>query len=67
MCTATLKKCTNDVTLLKSDSHLPEKFLFTLGEEILAGRKFGGIGGNLIWRMQQNCKFGGNLVWWMTK
>ena len=39
----------------------------TLGEEILAGRKFGGnkicgIGGNLIWRMQRNVNFGGNLI-----
>ena len=38
----------------------------TLGEEILAGRKFDGIGGNLIWRMQRNVNFGGNLIWRMA-
>ena len=53
----------------------------TLGEEILAGRKFGGnkiwrnwrmqknvnFGRNLIWRMQENVNFGGNLIWRMAK
>ena len=27
--------------------------------------KFGGIGGNLTWRMQGNVNFGGNLIWRM--
>ena len=29
--------------------------------------KFGGIGGNLIWRMQKNVNFGGNLIWRMQE
>ena len=28
----------------------------------ISGRKFGGFGGNLIWRMQNNDKFDGNLI-----
>ena len=44
----------------------------TLGEEILREEnlvetKFGGIGGNLIWRMQRNVNFGGNLIWRMAE
>ena len=29
----------------------------------MAETKFGGIGGNLIWRMANINKFGGNLIW----
>ena len=29
--------------------------------------KVGGIGGNLIWRMQKNVNFGGNLIWRMQE
>ena len=29
--------------------------------------KVGGIGGNLIWRMQKNVSFGGNLIWRMQE
>ena len=29
--------------------------------------KFGGIGGNLIWRMQRNVNFDGNLIWQMAE
>ena len=31
----------------------------------MARRKFGGFGGNLIWRMPKNDKFDGNLIWRM--
>ena len=41
---------------------------YTLGntfwwEENLVEIKFGGIRGNLIWRLQRNVNFGENLIW----
>lgn len=48
-----LKHCNYQLISCHS-SHLYQRFHCTLGEKVLAGRKFGGIGGILIWRMQIN-------------
>ena len=50
--------CINKI-LLESKRKKQLLVYYYLRGRNFGGRKFGGIGGNIIRRMQKNCKFGG--------